>query len=189
MARRQTAAMRRDGSFDALDMAARGLELTGTANAADLPRVVDRLVNGLAGDVATIAWQMAGVTDAQGRPALAVTLEGVVTLECQRCLRPFAWPVAQRTLLLLARDDRELDSLDEHDEHEVIVADAPVDPQTLIEDELLLSLPFAPHCERSDCVTAGTEHGGGAGLKSLPGGSPFAALAALKSRPARKPKA
>jgi uncharacterized protein len=175
-------------------MASRGLELAGTATDADLPRVADRLANSEANPAAeardegaaSIEWRIAGTMDALGRPALEVSLDGTVPLECQRCLRAFAWPVSQRTLLLLARNEREQAILDEDDLHEVIVAAAPLDPRTLIEDELLLTLPFAPHCERGDCVVAGLQDGG-AGAKPAEV-SPFGALAALKSRPARKPK-
>jgi len=188
------AAVRRDGSFDAFDMAARQLELDGTIRAVELARVVDQLAESAAVKTAdpdeggVIGWQIAGATDVLGRPALTVSLDGAVTLECQRCLRPFSWPVVQRTLLLLARDEREQAILDEEDDHEVIVAASPLDPRTLVEDELLLSLPFAPHCERSDCAAEGLqdEHGVASGSAQA---SPFGALAALKSRPGRKPKA
>ena len=103
---------------------------------------------------APLRWRISGRTDASGRPALEVQLDGEVPLECQRCLRTFAWPVAQATVLLLARDERELARLDADDAHEVIVAAAPLPSLTLVEDELLLTLPFAPHCERADCATA-----------------------------------
>jgi uncharacterized protein len=191
MSGRQTVPLRRDGSFDAFDMAARRLELAGTANAADLQRVADQLapvVTEEAEDGGTIAWQLAGITDPLGRPVLRVSLDGAVTLECQRCLRPFSWPVKQRTMLLLARDEKEQASLEEDDEHEVIVAAAPLDPRVLVEDELLLTLPFAPHCERADCVTAGFKDEHEVGSKAGAGTSPFDALAALKTRPAGKPK-
>lgn len=185
------AAVRRDGSFDAFDMAARQLELDGTIRAVELARVVDQLA-ALAGTASgdpdeggVIAWQIAGTTDVLGRPALTVSLDGTVTLECQRCLRPFSWPVAQRTLLLLARDEREQAILDEDDDREVIVAALPLDPRVLVEDELLLTLPFAPHCERSDCVAEGLQDERGVAAQA----SPFGVLAALKSRPGRKPKA
>jgi len=194
---RPHAATRRDGSFDAFETAARRLELAGTAKAAELPRVADQLAPAVAeglDDGGTLAWRIGGITDALGRPALEVGLEGAVTLECQRCLRPFSWPIAQRTMLLLARDEREQARLDEDDEHEVILAAAPVNPRELVEDELLLTLPFAPHCERGDCVTAGLDDATEAGSKtrtekSSLGKSPFDALAALKTRPAGKPKA
>ena len=94
-------------------------------------------------------------------------LDGEVPLECQRCLRTFTWPVAQATVLLLARDERELARLDADDAHEVILAAAPLVAMTLVEDELLLTLPFAPHCDRPDCAT------GDASREALEARSPF----------------
>jgi uncharacterized protein len=188
MTGRQMPALRRDGSVDAFELAARGLEVAGTVKAADLPRIADQLTPVVAegsDEGGTISWRIAGVVDALGRPALEVGLDGAVTLECQRCLRPFSWPVAQRTLLLLARDERDQAT---HDVHEVVVAATPLDPRELVEDELLLTLPFAPHCERGDCVTAGMPDESDGGSKAAAGKSPFAALAALKA-PAGKPKA
>ena len=110
------------------------------------------------------------------------SLHGSVPLECQRCLQPFAWPVEQRTTLLLARDERELAVLDADDDTlEVILADAPQDALTLIEDEVLLALPFAPRCERPGCA--------GEPLQSrdpdAPRPSAFAALAGLKNDDAK----
>lgn len=149
MARRQEGAGRRGGAFDAFGLVVRRATLTGTVNAASLARAADRLVPEAA---AELSWQIAGREDDRGRPALEVGIEGVVSMVCQRCLEPFAVPVAQRTLLLLARDERELAALDEEDEHEVVLATAPLDAMLLIEDEVLLTLPFAPHCERTACV-------------------------------------
>lgn len=183
MAGRQRSTMRRDGRFDAFDLVARRLELSGTTDALELPRVEDRLADG----AATIAWRIAGAADALGRPALQIDLDGAVPLECQRCLRPFSWPVAQRTVLLLARDERELARLDEGDDHEVIVAAAPLDPLALVEDELLLTLPFAPLCGRDDCGTAVASGLEGAAQPAARA-SAFDALAGLKSGAEKKPK-
>ena len=58
----------------------------------------------------------------------------------------------QTTTLLLARDNAELVQLDQSSEHEVVLADAPLDPVALVEDELLLSLPFAPRHE-DECAS------------------------------------
>jgi uncharacterized metal-binding protein YceD (DUF177 family) len=58
-------------------------------------------------------------------------------------------PVRQSTMLLLARNEADLLHLDEISEHEVVLANAPLDPVTLVEDELLLTLPFAPRHEAS----------------------------------------
>jgi len=153
MSGRQRVTVRRDGSFDAFDLCLRRGALEGTVDATNLSRLADRLhVEGSGGG--TVAWRIAGGTDAAGRMALEVELDGGVPLECQRCLESFTWPVAQRTLLLLARDERELAQLDEDDEHEVVLAAAPLDVRALVEDELLLTLPFAPRCARPECTGA-----------------------------------
>ena len=183
MAGQQGSSGRRGGSFDAFDVALRRATLAGTVEVAKMERAVDRLAP--EGGASDVSWRITGTTDAMGRPALEIRLDGSVPLECQRCLQPFAWPVAQCTTLLLARDERELAVLDaEDDEHEVLLANAPQDAMTLIEDEVLLVLPFAPRCERVACA--------GAPLvvpdPAPPRGSAFAALAALKNVAAKKAK-
>jgi uncharacterized protein len=182
MTPREAATMRPEGAFDAFRLAGRGQMIAGNVDAATLSRVADRLAPG----PGPIRWRIAGKVDASGRPALELRLDGEVPLECQRCLRPFAWPVAQSTLLLLARDERELARLDADDEHEVIAASRPLATLGLVEDELLLTLPFAPHCGRADCATGDAGRAGAAGEVAAP--SPFGALAALKESSADKPK-
>ena len=180
MAGRQGKAARRDGSFDAYDLVRRCASYAGKFDAASLPRTVDLLAPD--GGPAEVSWRIAGLTDPSGRPALEVRVEGSVPLVCQRCLQPFAWPVVQCTTLLLARDERELATLDAEDEHEVILAAGPLDAATLAEDELLLTLPFAPRCERAECTQSAV-----AGARDTGAGAPaFAALAAIKSGGAKK---
>ncbi len=185
MTGRRGSAERIAGTFDAFGVARRGAAIAGTLGASALPRVTDRLADG----EARIAWRIAGAADALGRPAIEVSLEGAVPLECQRCLRTFSWPVAQRTLLLLARDEGDLARLDENDVHEVILAATPQDPVALVEDELLLTLPFAPHCDRDDCATRTAAMATPTGEAVLPAApSAFDALAAMKSELQKKPK-
>jgi uncharacterized protein len=183
MAGQQRLSGRRRGAFDAYDLAHRQGTYSGTVDVAKLGRAVDRLAP--EGGSADVSWRITGTTDAMGRPALEIRLDGSVPLECQRCLQPFAWPVAQCTTLLLARDERELAVLDaEDDEHEVLLADAPQDALTLIEDEVLLVLPFAPRCDRAACAEAPLA----ARDPDAPRASAFAALAGLKSVAAKKAK-
>jgi uncharacterized protein len=185
MAGRHGSTVRGGGTFDAFGIARRGAVLAGNTDAATLPRVADRLAKG----AAPIVWRIAGTADTIGQPALEVSLEGTVPLECQRCLRAFSWPVAQRTLLLLARDERDLARLDANDLHEVILAAAPQESLALVEDELLLTLPFAPHCERDDCASRSAALAAPAGGASPPPRtSAFGALAAMKAAPAKKTK-
>ena len=50
----------------------------------------------------------------------------------------------------------------------------------------MLTLPFAPHCERADCATEDAERAVGAAPEAT--SSPFGALAVLKGSPADKRK-
>jgi len=166
------------GRFDALDLAARGEALAGEVDLLRRPRVADRLAPKTIS--APIAWHIAGARDALGRPTLAVTVEGNLPLVCQRCLQPFDAPVAQRSELLLARNDAELERLDA-EEAEVLLAATPLDAMTLVEDEVLLCLPFAPRHPEGQCTAAvATSSGSDPGQAVNATTSPFARLAALR---------
>jgi uncharacterized protein len=168
---------RQDHRFDAFRLCASHGEIAGTLSPAALGRLDDRLFdpayenadeNAVDENVADedavaehadagdgrIDWSIRGGADAQGRPALIVSIEGSVPLQCQRCLGRLDLPVSQSTTVLLARDDDELVHLDDASEQEVVLANAPLDAVTLVEDELLLTLPFAPRHE-TPCEEAG----------------------------------
>jgi uncharacterized protein len=138
------------GKFDAFRLAAERGAVEGELDAVALPRVAERL----AGDPAPVRWRIEGSADALGRPALAIFLDGRLPLECQRCLGVYHWPVQQRTQVLLARSEAEMTALDNDSELEVVLASAPVDPVELVEDELLLAMPFAPRHPDDECSAA-----------------------------------
>ena len=98
-------------------------------------------------------------------------------LVCQRCLQPFAAIVEQSTELLLARSEAELARWDV-DEIEVVLATERLDPLTLVEDELLLSLPFSPRHADGQCEAASPMVAGENGSQSRI--SPFGQLGELK---------
>ena len=139
----------RSGRFDAFGLAAKSGRLTGEIDAAMLARLADRLAAGTG--PTPIAWRIDGEHDPVGRPLLRVTIEGSLPLVCQRCLQPFALPIRQETRLLLAADEAELELLDA-EEPEVVLASTPLDARTLIEDEILLSLPFVPRHAEGSCA-------------------------------------
>lgn len=134
---------RDDQRFDAFKLSRLHGELRGCVEPGSLERLEDRVGDG----EGRVDWTIRGGADAQGRPAITVSLDGTVPLECQRCLGLLEQPVHQSTTLLLARDEGDLLKLDQASEHEVVVASAPLDPVALVEDELLLTLPFAPRHE------------------------------------------
>ncbi len=134
--------------LDALRLARDRGVIEGTIDAHRLPRVEDVLAKG----PARIDWRITGTADAMDRPALDVGLSGAVTLNCQRCLADFEWPIEQRTELLLARSEDELAALDAESGSEVVLAGFPIDPLALVEDELVLALPFAPRHREGACA-------------------------------------
>ena len=146
---------RQDHRFDAFRLSASHGEIAGTLSPAALERLDDRVLEGEDDEVGGghIRWSIRGAADSLGRPALTVSIEGTVPLQCQRCLGRLDLPVSQATTVLLARNDGELVQLDEASEHEVLLGNAPLDAVALVEDELLLTLPFAPRHE-SECVEA-----------------------------------
>jgi len=101
---------------------------------------------------------------------LEVSLNGVVHLRCQRCLGDLEYPIEVSSRLKLASVE-ELDAVDD-DEDEYIEASSQLDVIGLVEDELLLSLPFAPRHPGGACGSVSE------GLKQS--ANPFAALAGLK---------
>ena len=138
---------RAPGRFDAFRLAREHGSLAGSVDATALPRLADRIV----GEQAPIDWRIEGTADPMGRLALDVLLEGTVTLECQRCLGPLELTISQRTQLLLAHDDAEAVRLDAESDAEVLLAATAVDPQTLIEDELVLALPYIARHPEGSC--------------------------------------
>ena len=133
--------------FDAMRLAREHGVVEGSVDPHRLARVADVLSDG----PASVAWRIEGASDPSGRPALRIVLQGSVMLECQRCLDDFAWPVDVGTDVLLARDEAELAALDADSSLEVVLADGLLDPLPLVEDELVLALPFSPRHPDGAC--------------------------------------
>jgi uncharacterized protein len=100
-----------------------------------------------------IGYRVEGGADRDGRPMITLQLTGTVRLVCQRSLHPMPFQLGRRTPILLAANQQEADLWDrEVDEAEVVVADQPLDLETLLEDEFLLSLPYSPLCDDALCA-------------------------------------
>lgn len=107
-----------------------------------------RLVESLADSSGTLIYRMEGGQDRQQRPQLTLQVQGVVQLQCQRCLEGFAHAVEINNALRLVEPadlDREYE---EHgsdpDEPDCIAHNAALDLAILIEDEVILALPPYP---------------------------------------------
>ena len=109
-----------------------------------------RLSSEAADAAGELRWSFAGGHHPKGFPQLTMTVDGYVSLICQRCLAPFRYPVSSETVLALARDEADADAVEDKlddDSIDVIVGSTTQDLQQLIEDEALLSLPLSARHE------------------------------------------
>jgi uncharacterized protein len=156
--------------IDSPDFAGNGREISGEVPVAELPRLQEVLESPLG----ILSYTVRGGVDRQGSRFLDVSVTGRGQVRCQRCLEVMDYPVQLDTRLLL-RDQASLDALeDEEEEFDSILADVNLDVLNLLEDEILLSLPFAPKHEPGACQAAGSKN------MHAEERNPFAALAKLK---------
>lgn len=130
-----------------------------------------RLRDMLASDAGDVAYKVRGVRDGRGRPGLQLSVQCTLQLRCQRCLEPLAYEVQAATLLVLAASQAEIDA-DPTDAQapDRVLAGKEMPLRELVEDELILALPYAPR--HADCAAQ-------AELRDSAKASPFAELRQL----------
>ncbi|MDN3522247.1 YceD family protein [Halomonas ramblicola] len=121
--------------------------------------------------------------DAQGRRVIQGHLEADLQLPCRRCLSPMAQRVESDFLLGMVSSDAlaaELPSTHEP----VLVEDEQLNLLTVVEDELILSLPQVVYHDEADCAVSRDQltSGEGAEASDEPAASPFEVLRRLKGK-------
>jgi uncharacterized protein len=153
--------------IDGFEFASAGANLQGVWPIGDFPRLRDML----AAHDGEVVYALDGVRDARGRPALRLSVRGTLELRCQRCLEGLPFEVSSEELLVLAGTQAEIDAepADVHSPDRVVAGkEMPV--RDLVEDELILALPYAPRHE--SCAPRAAE-------QDDSGNSPFAGLRGL----------
>ncbi|HUF80413.1 MAG TPA: DUF177 domain-containing protein [Burkholderiales bacterium] len=153
--------------IDSLEFARSGQTLGGDLPIAGLLRLKESLFDA----IGEVRFELRGACDARMRPALTVDISGTLQLRCQRCLGSLDYPLRLSNTLLLA-SLQESSGFEEEDV-EWIEASSALDVAGLIEDELILSLPYSPRHEEGRCRPD-------AGAAAKTESSAFAKLAALK---------
>lgn len=135
--------------LDSLHFALSGGTLEGQLRADELPRLRDNLTSE---DVAVQYRLSGGVVS--GKPVLRLEVVGHVWLTCQRCLGAYREQLDLRNVLPIARNESELARWEVEDPLvDALVADARLDVVSLVEDEILLSLPVVPRHPDGKCDT------------------------------------
>ena len=130
-----------------------------------------RLRDLLASDAGEVSYRLQGLRDERGRPSLRIAVRGTVAMRCQRCLEAIPVEVREEELLVLAATQAEIDADPvDVDTPDRLLAGKAMDVRQLVEDQLLLALPYAPRHERCRAA-AGSDAGDKvrpfAGLKGL----------------------
>jgi uncharacterized protein len=134
--------------IDSLEFSRNGRTLNGEIAVGALPR----LAGLLADPQGSINYAVRGM-QADGKLFLLLDLGGQCHLRCQRCLGDLMHSVdISSRLQLLEGEDLMLD--DASDEVDGIEASKELDVLDLVEEEILLSLPFAPRHDEGVCELA-----------------------------------
>lgn len=152
--------------IDGLEFARSRGRLSGDWPIADFPRL-----QGVVRSGTSLQYELEGVPEEQGRPALRLRVTGTLQLTCQRCLGALEHPLRVEALLLLFGSESEIAAVPvDADAPDSVVATKEMAARDLIEDEVLLAIPYAPRHE--GCRT-------GAEAAGAPQARPFADLRTL----------
>lgn len=161
------AALRLDDPFAFANAAG---EQSGAVAISGLQRLRDRL----SADTGQLAYRVCGGKDARERPLLKFEIAGTLRVRCDHCLEALDYRLSLRSAVLLAHPGHLPEEDADPETPEWIEAGRELDLQELLEDEILLGMPFSIRHEQG-CVSAKARSGMGSAENS-----PFASLAALK---------
>ena len=164
--------------INSIEFARNGESLKGNIAVANLNRLQDLLHSGSG----MLEYTLTGKRGENGKLFLVCAINGVLQLECQRCLGAFAYTLDLDSELELIEEEQGLGSLvDGAELTEAIKVDPNMDVLALVEDEVLLAVPMAPMHEQGTCNA-----GGDFGQAKIDKQNAFSALAALKTQALRK---
>ena len=139
------------------------------------PASLARLAPELYDSAGSIDYRATGFVTPKGQPGIRLGILGEVALRCQRCLGRLPLQLDLHRELIFSGEVDEFGQPEEEDEKvDTLPTVARVDLRNLLEEELLLGLPFSVRHEDGTCRLEPPED------RRLQEGSPFAALAKLR---------
>ena len=130
-----------------------GYQIAGALSAEMLTRTTegDAVVHSVTGSVRCLEAKIAG------RIGFVVSAAGSLGLTCQSCGAAFDLAVDASSVIHVAQDAAELASW-EDEAFECVEANEKTSALELVEDELLLSIPYVPRCQMCDAGDAPRTH-------------------------------
>lgn len=127
--------------IDNLEFASQGMSIEGKLPVASLTRVLDKLTE----SSGFLSYHVQGRLSSRGRVQLLLRLDGILSVCCQRCLEGILFPVEISNMLEMVDNEEDLTQEEiEDDSKDFLPMQEKLDVALLIEDEVLLCLPFAP---------------------------------------------
>jgi uncharacterized protein len=137
--------------IDGFDFAGAGGSMLGAWAAGEFPRLCALLHD----EAGSVEYGLQGVRDELGRHSLYLHVVARLRLTCKRCLEVFGVELREDVTLWLARSQSELDAQPLTAEGpDGIVAAKDMAVRDLVEDQLLLALPYAPR--HDNCSAQGS---------------------------------
>ncbi|QOJ21115.1 MAG: DUF177 domain-containing protein [Gammaproteobacteria bacterium] len=162
--------------IDSLDFIRNAGSRQGKISLIDFVRLHDLLFD----QEGELIYQISGRFDKNEKPGLELEIQGKIHLNCQRCLDKLVHHIDLQTFLILAKNEEELDLIDEDDTIDAILAVPDLDVTHLIEDEIILSLSMASCHTEGECSTLKLQSAESDLIDKTQSAHPFAVLAALK---------
>jgi uncharacterized protein len=133
------------------DLASRSDQISASIDLADMSRLRDILFAGSVDSARQLDVKLEFLGGAQGYPEISGNVKGLLELCCQRCLGSLDWAVDIDFQLLVVGSEADCEEVAEP--FDVVVAgEHGVQLTSIIEDELISSLPFAPmHTAGESC--------------------------------------
>ena len=133
--------------IDSLEFARTEQILRGSLPIPGLTRLQDSLYDA----VGLVDFVVQGGHDARRRPTLSLEVSGVLHLRCQRCLGQLDYPLQLAGTLLLGNPGDTAAGELADEANEWIEASAQLDVASLVEDEIILGLPYSPRHPEGQC--------------------------------------
>ncbi len=131
-------------AIDGFEFARMGKSLHGKMEVSRFERLADLLYS----NSGQVDYAISGEMDEEGGHLLHIAIAGTLHLRCQRCLGDIEYALDLNASLMLFKDESDLVSIEEEDpDVDGIVVKDKLEILSMIEDEILLDLPFSPRHE------------------------------------------
>jgi uncharacterized protein len=162
-------------TLDVRKAAAREVSVSGVVALSNL----DRIQGALASNVGQVEVTCDFRRDQQYRCLVAISLKCSVAVNCQRCLEPMTVDIDCSNVLALVKDDEQARQLPARLDP-LLEDGGPCNLWTLVEDELMLSLPIVSYHESEVCKLNLDDYSAPVEVEADEESNPFKVLEQLK---------